>query len=393
MFVPELDINSVATMKWTYERERLNDKTALCAGTADMDFPCAAPILDAIKECADKGFLGYPYITQDFYDAISNWLERTAGWQVDAKQCVATAVGIYSGAWVVLDAFTEPGDEIIIQTPVHSIFEHTIVTNGRVAVMNPLKAEGDSYVIDFEQLEECFTEKTKIFWLCNPQNPVGRLWTPEELKRLAEICLRHNVLIMSDDVYCGLVYSGYKYTPIASLSETISQNTITLYSTSKSYNTIGLRFSYLLTENSAYMEKIMTSLWKLHIVFGQNIIGIAATKAAYNECDIWLQEVMDYVKGNYEYLKKVLSEKAPEATLYKAEATYFAWLNLNYLHLSQEEITSFLEKEAHLVVEPGAAFGKGGEGYIRVNMAAKHDTFQKIADRLAEALVQMKKRN
>lgn len=389
MFKPELDMASVNTMKWTYEKERTKDPSVLCAGTADMDFPCAQPILDAISNVAAKGYLGYPYIAQDFYDSIGNWLKRTTNWKVNAKECVATAVGIYSSAWVVIDAFTNPGDEVIIQTPVHSIFEHTISINKRVTVVNPLKLENNRYVMDFEQLEQCFSKKTKIFWLCNPQNPVGRLWTREELTQLAEICMKHRVLIMSDDVYCGLVNPGHTYIPIASLSEEISQNTITLYSTSKSYNTIELRFSYLLTENQKYLEQILHSLWKLHVVFGQNIIGIEATKAAYNHCDLWLSELMEYVQVNYEYLKKSLEAKIPDVKIFEPDATYFAWLDLNCLSYPQK-ITEFLEKEAHLIVESGNDFGKGGEGFIRVNMATNHKVFHDISDRLTEALMQIK---
>ncbi len=384
-FTPYLDRSDISSMKWTAELLRSGDSDLICAGTADMDFASAPPILDAIRAVADRGHLGYPYVDDRFYDAIGGWLARTTGWQIDARQCVSANVGIYTSFWAILDTFTEPGDEVIIQTPVHFVFNSIICSNGRKTLQNPLKINNSRYEMDFEQLEACITERTKIFCLCNPHNPVGRAWTREELLRLADICLRHNILIVSDDVYCGLLYPGSVYTPIASLSPEISRNTISLFSTSKTYNTTGLRFSYVVMENPEHMARYMGAIRKANLFYGQNMMGIEATIAAYNHCDAWVADLMTYVQGNFEILKQTLAEGLPTATIYKPDATYFAWVDLHGLGLSQAEITQLLEKQAHILVCPGDELGTGGDRFIRINMGCSHETMTALAHRLVTA--------
>lgn len=390
MFSPELDRSGISSMKWTAEQKRTGDAKLLCAGTADMDFRSPEPVLNAIRAVADRGHLGYPYVDDSFYSAVENWLDRNYGWKVDARKTVSLCVGIYTSFWAILDAFTEPGDEIIIQTPVHFVFNSIIRNNGRVTVMNPLKADGGRYTMDFENLEKCFTAKTKIFCLCNPHNPVGRAWNREELERVASLCRKHNVMIVSDDVYCGLMFDKKKYIPIASLSPEVSQNTISLFSTSKTYNTTGLRFSYALTENPQLYSRYMTSIYKANLFYGQNIMGIEATKAAYNECDVWLEELMEYIKGNYEILQKALRERLPELTLYKTDGTYFAWIDLRALGKTQKELSERIEKEAHVIVCPGDELGEGGDGFIRINMGCTHETMEEISARLIDTFAAMK---
>ena len=356
-------------MKWEYEVNKSSDPGLLCFGTADMDFKSPEPVLSAIREITDIGHLGYPYLTKDYYNTIQDWLYRRTNWQVDVPQSIANNVGIYTSIWAVFDALTDIGDEIIIQTPVHFCFAKMIEDNRRKLVVNPLKKVNGKYEMDFEHLEGCFTDQTKLFWLCNPHNPVGRAWTKEELQKLADICLKHHVLILSDDVYCGLVFPGIQYTPIASLSKEVSNSTITCYSASKSYNTTGVRFSFIITENTDILKKYKQSLQKLDLTYGLNIFGIAATQAAFKECDTWLSAVMRYIAENHETTAKFISQSMPEIKLTASESTYFAWLNTKCFNIPSYDLTEMLKRDAHILVCSGAELGKGGEDHIRLNLA------------------------
>lgn len=385
-FSKTLQPQGLQRMKWEAEYDRTHDPSLLSFGTADMDFKSPDPILQAIRKVADIGHLGYPYPTQDYYNAIENWLKKTGHWTIDARKCSAVNVGIYTAVWCVIDSLTQPGDEIIIQTPVHFCFQQLIRQNNRKVVMNPLvqKEPGGEYSMDFEQLEQCFTKNTKLFWLCNPHNPVGRAWKKDELRKLGEICLKHKVKILSDDVYCGLLFPNTIYTPIASLSKEISQNTITCYSPSKTYNTTGIKFSFIVTESNELLQKYTNSLGKLDLTYGVNQIGIATTIAAFNECDNWISELMFYIQDNYTYLKDTVHAQLPSVYVTQSDSTYFAWIDIRSLNLSDEIIANFFEKEAHILISPGAELGVGGKGFIRINLATSRSILDKGIQRFID---------
>ena len=367
--------------KWEEEWMLNNDPSLLSFGTADMDFKAPQAILDAISGVVEKGHLGYQFIPDEYYKAIEDWLEELSGWKIDAKSSTSHNVGIYMSIWMILEAIASPGDEVIIQTPVHFCFKEMLKDNGLVPVENELKRMGDSYTMDFEDLERCFSPRTKAVWICNPHNPVGRAWSRGELERLAAICLKHDVVIISDDVYCGLLYDGASYTPVASLSPEVSQRTVTCYSTSKIYNTTGLRYSFIVTESKDLMEKYITVLHRLDMTYGISTIGIVSTTAAFTKAGSWLHEVMEQVQENY----KVLEDAAGRLSgvkLFKPDATYFAWLDLSCLGLDPGELGERLLKDAHLVVENGAHLGKGGEGCIRVNLGCGESTLRRGLERL-----------
>lgn len=228
-------------LKWEEERERASCPDLLCFGTADMDYRSPEPVLASLKSVLERGHLGYPKIPDLYYETIHNWLLHIAGWNVDTRCCVLQNSGVYVLAWGALQLLTKPGDAVVILTPVHSVFKELLTLNNRKTLECPLMLKNGFYEIDFSFLEGCLASGAKVLWLCNPHNPVGRAWTREELKKIADLCLRYQVTILSDDVYCGLTYAGKPYTPIASLSQEISYHTITFYSTSKTYNTTALR--------------------------------------------------------------------------------------------------------------------------------------------------------
>lgn len=380
----------LSRMKWEYELARTGDSELLCFGTADMDFRSPEPILEALSGLIARGHLGYPYIPETYYQTIHDWLMRAAGWVVNVKTCTANNVGIYPAVWALIDALTMPGDEIIYQSPVHFCFREMIVANDRVAVPNPLcrvrAASGeDSYTMDFDQLESCFTEKTRIVWICNPHNPVGRAWNREELTRLGEICARHDVLIVSDDVYCGLLYPGTRYVPVASLSPELSARCVTCYSPSKSYNTTGMKYAFIITENPELLRKYLGSLHRLDLDYGFNTFGIAATTAAYGACDSWLESLMAYVGENLALVRACVQNEMPNVRLSTPDSTYFAWLDFSCLQLPPEELAAFFETKARVLIANGAPLGPGGEHHIRLNLGCTHDTLRAGLSRIAAA--------
>lgn len=369
-------------MKWEYERERTSYQDLLCFGTADMDYASPEPVLSALRSVVDQGHLGYPLVPEAYYRAVHDWLLRTASWDLDARSCVGHNVGIYMSAWNIIEAMTEPGDKITILTPVHFCFKRMINLNGRFAIECPLLFDGSSYRIDFGALKACLASGSKMLWICNPHNPVGRAWNREELQEIGELCLRYGALILSDDVYCGLVYPGVSYIPIASLSKEISYRTVTLYSTSKCYNTTGLRYSFIVAENPEIYKRYEESLEKMDLNYGINMMGIAATIAALNECDEWLCALMLQIQENHRFITGCFEEGMPGAVVTAAEAAYFAWVDMRALGIHPQQLTYLIEQEEHMIVENGVNLGKGGSGFIRMNLAASKENLREGAERL-----------
>lgn len=372
----------LARLKWEYEQERMPCEDLLCFGTADMDYRSPEPVLSALRDIIDRGHLGYPMITDRYYDAIHDWLLRTASWDIDARSSVAQNSGIYMEAWNILQILTKPGDKVTILTPVHFCFREIINLNGRKAIECPLVIKGDTYEIDFDSLKACLASGTKVLWLCNPHNPVGRAWTKEELQKIADLCMDCRVYILSDDVYCGLMFPGKTYTPIASLSKEVSYRTVTLYSASKAYNTAGLRHAFLVAENPEIYKRYREALTAMNLDYGQNIMGIAAVTAALSECDSWLSNLMKEIAENHGFIAEFFKTYIPECKVMKAEAAYFAWIDMNALNLRPQTISYLIEQEAHMVVESGYTLGKGGAGFIRFNLAASREHLQEGARRL-----------
>lgn len=385
MSYPEPEIvrnDGLLRLKWEDERERASCPELLCFGTADMDYRSPEPILAALRSVLERGHLGYPKIPDAYYEAIHDWLFSIAGWNVDTRCCVLQNSGVYVLAWGALQLLTKPGDAVVILTPVHSVFKELLTLNNRKTIECPLMLKNGFYEIDFSFLESCLASGAKVLWLCNPHNPVGRAWTREELAKIAELCLRYQVNIMSDDVYCGLTYAGKQYTPIASLSQEISYRTITFYSTSKIYNTTALRHAFLVSENPEFTKRYSELLTSMGVSYGQNLMGLKATIAAFRECEPWRLRLMEQIARNHRFLTDAFEKNVPECKVIQAEATYFAWIDLRTLNIRPPQLTYLLEQEAQIVVENGFRLGKGGNGFIRFNLAASQEDLKEGIKRL-----------
>ena len=372
--------------KWEAEIEAASMPDLLSFGTADMDYKAPGPVLSALGEVIARGHLGYPETTDEYYQTTEAYFKRTADWSFDARTSVIQNLGIYLAAWNVLDIMTGPGDQITILTPVHFVFKKVILAAGRRVIECPLKNEGGNYTIDFSRLEACFASGSRMLWFCNPSNPVGRAWSKEELSALAALCIRYHVFVLSDDVYFGLVLPGARYTPLAALSKEISYQTVTLYSVSKSYNLAGLRHSFTVIENPEIMKRMREEQDKMGLVYGQSIMGMAAQNAALSACDAWLAALMEKIRYFRSLMEETLRRYGKEARLTPADATYFAWIDLRGLKLPPKQLKEILLREAHILVENGADFGKGGDGFIRWNLACSEENLKEGLERFAAFL-------
>lgn len=377
-----VDHDNLSRLKREYEAYRTGYKDMICMGTADMDFMCPEPILQAIRHVADRGHLGYPMIPDAYYDAIHDWLLRKTSWDIDTMQSVCHNQGIYISGWNILDVLTKPGDKIVILSPVHFCFKRMINMNQRVTIECPLIQTDGRYTIDGNALEACFASGAKLLWICNPHNPVGRAWSTAELQLIGDLCVKYDVQILSDDVYCGLTFPGTEYVPIAALSKEVSYRTVTLYSTSKSYNTTGLLHSYIVTENPETMKRYIESMDKLDLRYGVDIMGIYALIAAYNECDEWLENVQQQLQKNHQIVADYFADHIPDAPVAEANATYFTWIDMRKLGMNPRQLGYAIEQEEHIILENGLRGGKGGGGFVRLNVATSEENILEAMERL-----------
>ncbi|MBP2369572.1 MalY/PatB family protein [Pseudonocardia parietis] len=374
----------LSTAKWEMEIARTGDPGILCFGTADMDFRSPPAVRRAIRDVADTGHFGYPFTPQSYYDAIVQHYARR-GWTVP-EEWLSSHVGIYASMQPLIEILTRPGDGVVFQSPAHHIFEELIRANGRVPRINPLAAAGDTYTMDLDHLASVVDDRTRLLLLCNPHNPVGRVWTHSELLALHEFCASRDIRILADEVYYGLLYPGVSFTPMASISHSASMNTVTVTSASKSFNLTGLTHSLVICENRKILDAYHDELKKTNVYFGGSMMGIVATEAALRHGDDWLRSLMAYVGGNLDLLRSWAAEHAPGVRVHRPEGTYFAWLDCAAWGLDDEAVVEFLESAARIVVSPGHRLGPGGTGHIRLNLACPRSTLVAGLERLGAAL-------
>lgn len=343
---------------------------------ADMDFKTPEVINNAILKRANQGVYGYPIPTQKTYNLVKKWMKRH-DWEIDTSwiSFVNGVVPAYSAA---LEAFSNEGDEIIVQTPVYYPLFHSIKANNRVLVKNPLKEKDGYYSMDLDDLKTKITSKTKILVLCSPHNPVGRVWEKDELKALAQICLENNIMIISDEIHADLVFK--KFTALASISKDISNITLTLNSPGKTFNIAGLNCAYAISENKEILEKFETVVKKREIN-GINVFGFAALEAAYGEGEKWLEELLIYLKSNIEFTKEFL-ENNSKINFISPEATYLLWLSFNNYTTTHDKVKKKLLEESKVALNDGTSFGLEGKGFFRLNCALPKINLEKALSKI-----------
>ena len=346
---------------------------------ADMDFETPVFIRDAIQERATHPIYGYSFRPETYFTSIMQWVDKRHNWQLK-KNWILFSPGVVPALNMATLAFTDPGDGILVQPPVYFPFFHAVKNHKRNLIENQLLYNEGRYTIDFTDFEQK-VRKAKMFFLSNPHNPVGRLWTAEELKRMGDICVKYDVIIISDEIHCDLALPGFRHIPMASLSDEIAQNTVTCIAPSKTFNVAGLATSSLIIANKQLRHKMRRIIEDLHIGNG-NLFGAAASIAAYESGEQWLDELMQYIETNFRLLDGFLRNELPVLELVHAEATYLAWIDFRKTGLSDVKIKEKLLHEAKLGLSPGPVFGKGGEGFQRMNLATQKANVEEALDRL-----------
>lgn len=335
---------------------------------ADMDFRTAPAIIDALQKRVAHGIFGYTRVPDAYYDAVTSWFSRRHGWDIDHEWIIYTS-GVVPAVSAVIKALTVPGDKVIVQTPVYNCFFSSIRNNGCEIVSNPLRRTADTYEMDFDNLERCAADpRAKVMLLCNPHNPAGRVWTPDELTRLGNICLRNGVTVVADEIHCELVYQGFKYTPFASLSDAFLHRSVTCVSPSKAFNIAGLQIANIVAFDNDMRRRIDKAI-NINEVCDVNPFGVAATIAAYNEGEEWLNQLVDYLHGNYEAMAEFCCRELPEFPIARLEGTYLVWMDCSSLGMPSDALEHALLDNARLWLNAGTMYGAEGEGYMRWNIA------------------------
>lgn len=352
---------------------------------ADMDFSAPPCVYDAILEQAKHGVYGYFKLGKDYFNVIQNWFVRQHGWQVEPEWLVTTP-GVVNAIHVAILAFTKPGDSIIIQQPVYYPFMSAVTSTKRNLVVNELTLKNGRYEIDFDDFEQKIIDNgVKIFVLCNPHNPVGRVFTCEELMRLGNICLRHGVIVIADEIHQDFIYNGQKHLVFADLSPDFAGITVTCTAPTKTFNLASLPVANIFISNKILREKFVQEYDK----FGVSQIGvmeISACVAAYTRGDEWLSELLCYLSKNMSFIDEFLKERLPEIKLIKPEGTYLAWLDFRSLGLSDNALDDMTTNKAKLWLHRGTTFGAGGKGFMRLNAACPHSVLQQALEQLESAL-------
>ena len=351
---------------------------------ADMDFEAAPEIRRVLEEKVRHGIFGYYMVPDSCYDAIIEWEEKRHGWRME-KDWLLFAPGAVPAAHMAVQAFCQPGDGVIIQTPVYYPFFRTILNNGTRIACNPLKEVNDTYEIDFESFE-CIAreDRTTFFILCSPHNPVGRVWKPEELERMGQICAANGVVVLADELHCDLVMPGHRHTPFGSLNATLRDNSITVIAPSKTFNIAGLHATVVVIPDEKLRLRFK-NIMALNSLTGLNLFGAAAMEAAYRHGEAWLDEALAYIHGNYEFLVSYLKEKLPLAKPFTMEGTYLAWVDFRALEKDPLKLQKRMLTEAGVWLDEGRIFGPEGDGFERIVLACPRSTLKEALDRIAAA--------
>lgn len=373
------------SLKYDFAEERGRKKDILPLWVADMDFKTSSFVQEALIRQSEHGIYGYTESDQEYYDAVSSWMECRHGWKID-KEWITKTPGIVFALAMAVKAYTEPGDYILIQDPVYYPFREVIESNDRKVAANILiRKEDGSYAIDFEDFERQIVEKgVKLFLFCSPHNPVSRVWTREEVERLGDICLKHQVIIVSDEIHADFVFEG-KHQVLVDLKDEYKDITVTCTSPGKTFNLAGLQISNIIIPNASLRKEFQHQV----TAAGYSQVGapgIFALIAAYTQGEEWYQAMKQYVKSNIDFLHTWMAEHLPQIKVTKTEGTYLVWMDFRALGLSDKELKELIEDKAEVWLDGGAIFGESGSGFERINVACQRATLVEALDRIEKAV-------
>ncbi|MDS0527462.1 pyridoxal phosphate-dependent aminotransferase [Clostridium sp. SHJSY1] len=373
------DRRNTNSLKWDI------DENVLPMWVADMDFKTAPEIIEAIQEKVAKGILGYTIVPDTWYQAISNWWERRHNFQID-KEWLIFSTGVVPTISSVVRKMTSIGENVLIQTPVYNIFFNSIVNNGRNVVENKLLYDGKEYRIDFKDLENKLSNpQTTMMILCNPHNPIGKVWDKETLERIGEVCFKHHVLVLSDEIHCDLTDTQHEYIPFASVSEICAKNSITCIAPTKAFNIAGLQTSAVVVPDEVIRHKINRAL-NTDEVAEPNAVAMEATVAAFKKGESWLNELRIYLEENRKVAGRFIENELPELYLVPAHGTYLLWIDCSKVTKDTTSLCEFLLSEVGLYVSTGKSYGETGKGFIRINMACPRERLEEGLKRLKRGI-------
>lgn len=371
-------------LKHDFHAERNKPEDTLSLWVADMDFQVPKEVTEALRKAVDHGIFGYTNIKEDYFEAVHAWFLNHFGWDTK-RDWLVTTPGVVYAINLAVRAFTKEGDCVLIQRPVYYPFSKVVEENNRTLINNPLVYENGEYSIDFDAFESLIIKnKIKLFIFCSPHNPVGRVWTKEELQQIGDICLRHNVIIVSDEIHADFTYPGHPHTMIASISKELSHITITCTAPSKTFNLAGLQISNIFIENPAIREAFQDELTRSAYA-EPNCLGIVACQASYTYGEDWLNQLLVYLKGNIDFVRDYLAEHLPKIKMIETQGTYLIWLDFSAYHLTLDELEDLIVNKAKLWLDSGTMFGLEGAGFERINIASPRPIIEKAMKQLSLA--------
>lgn len=386
-FSQVIERNNTLSIKYDFAKERKKPSDLLSLWVADMDFPVAQEIKDALIERCNHGIFGYSEVKTPYYEVIAKWYQEKFNWTTK-KQWLVKTPGVVAAIANAIRAFTNIGDAVLIQKPVYYPFFLTIEDNQRKVVNNSLVYKNGRYEMDFVDFEEkIISHKVKLFVLCSPHNPVGRVWNKEELLKIGDICLKHKVIVVADEIHADFVYHGHQHQVFANLKTDYQEITVTCTAPSKTFNIAGLQVSNIFIANENLRKKFKQELKKTANA-DINVMGLIACQAAYSQGEDWLRQVKIYIAENLEYVKNFLRDNLPQVKLVEPEGTYLLWLDFRELNLTEEELEDLIINKAKLWLDGGTMFGTEGVGFQRINIACPQKILIQAFTQLKEALKQ-----
>lgn len=382
-FDKEIDRRGSCSVKYDSLKEVFGREDLLPMWVADMDFRTAPGVLKAVRDAADLGVFGYGFRSADSVDSFIAWVESRYNWSVK-REWVSSAPGIVAALPLAINALTSAGDKILIQTPVYPPFHAIVKENGRTLVKSPLINTETGWEIDWADFESRLADGVKMFILCSSHNPLGRIWSPEELKRMGELCCKYGAVIFSDEIHADLSLYGNRHTVMASISEEIAQNTITAMAPSKTFNVAGMLNSVIVSSSERLLASYNGELKRLHLDLG-NLFGHITMAAAYKEGGEWLGHLKIYLEKNIDFAHDFLAKEVPGVTFLKPQSSFLLWLDFRKSGYTHEEVRNRLLDISKLGLNDGLAFGRDGEGFFRMNIGTNRARVEEGLKRLKKA--------
>ncbi|MGD0780688.1 MAG: MalY/PatB family protein [Dehalococcoidales bacterium] len=376
--------------KWDAVKAIFGSEDVIPMWVADMDFPTAQPIVEALKKRAEHPFYGYTQAGSNTIKAVVDRMKRKFNWKIKPEWVVFTS-GVIPAINAAIKSLTHPGDEIILQEPVYYPFFSSVKSNGCQIVTNQLKLHNGQYEMDFADLESKFSppggmhfgsSRIRAIVLCNPHNPIGRVWGREDLVKLGKIIIGHGAVVISDEIHCELLFKGNKHTPFASISKEFEQNSIVCMAPSKTFNLAGLSASSIIIPN----KKLRDGFREAGVGHGINLFGFTALEAAYRYGDEWLEQILDYLQGNLDFTIKYFKERIPKINVVKPQGTYLLWLDCSALGMDDKTLSNFMKEKAKVGLDDGFMFGAGGSGFERMNIACPRSILKEALQRIEKAV-------